>query len=488
MDDCRKTKKRLFSIFEKAKKLNNLNEASHSNKGCIPPDSSDNYTYDFAKNDFENIKLVSTPQKQKAKISKSPSFTERIEKYFINQPSSAPNQKPTISCDTISGVAGNVELEVDNIENLKDDIDLEDSFLSDSFLDTIDTNAIVEMINTTEIFETETQVQNEDMKKYESKSKENFKPLENLESKLDNVSRKKDGCLPKTRTKSNISKKNKKGIESSILHSLKTRGSSPVTKTYKKPKKPEKYYSIFRQNERIDSMTTNMGNEQNTHSISGNGIEMLLTGSGSRQVNERSGKQQKTTNKDLNENGVVKGPARKRGRPPSSKSVKVAVKKQPKTRIKKINVAKKPKNTYGKLSEDKLSSVEIRKIPQHFLDEVLDMLQNEDHEVWQDRNISCNAGIHRYWETRPMVSDKNMKLKYARQFLLRREWLNLSKILCLFNRDEKNNIYYPLLVKYATLCLAHTDKEQFQEFVNSLASITDSSAIIKKCTNISQQH
>ena len=110
-------------------------------------------------------------------------------------------------------------------------------------------------------------------------------------------------------------------------------------------------------------------------------------------------------------------------------------------------MAKKPKNIYGRLSEDKLSSVEIRKIPQHFLDEVLDMLQNEDHQIWKDRNISCNAGIHRYWETRTMVSDKNMKLKYARQFLLRREWLNLSKILCLFNRDEKNNTYYPLLVK-----------------------------------------
>ena len=47
---------------------------------------------------------------------------------------------------------------------------------------------------------------------------------------------------------------------------------------------------------------------------------------------------------------------------------------------------------------------------------------------------------------------------------------------------------FSFLFQYATLCLAHTDKEQFQEFVSSLTNISDSRTIIKKCTKISQQN
>ncbi|TMW39581.1 hypothetical protein DOY81_015339, partial [Sarcophaga bullata] len=240
-----------------------------------------------------------------------------------------------------------------------------------------------------------------------------------------------------------------------------------------------------KQKENIYAMAQNSSNEQNSYRISDNHSENLQIGS--QQVKDQSRKPQKITSTDPNDNKVVEEPKRKRGRPRLSKSSNVAAEKQVKMRIQKINVAKKPKNTYGRLSKDKLNSANVRKIPKDRLDEVLDMLQNEDHEIWKDRNISCNAGIHRYWETRTMTSDQNMKMKYARQFLLRRDWLSLSKILCLSNQDAKNNIYYPLLVKYATLCLAHTDKEQFHKFVNSLITMADSSAIIKKCTKISRQ-
>ena len=225
MDDYRKTKKRLFSIFENAKKRKDLKEASYSNKKYIPPDSPN-----IGPCDFEDTKTISTPQKLKAKISKSPSFTERIDKYFVNQPSSVSNEKLRNSCDTVSGVPGNGEHKIDDTENIKDDDDLEDSFVSDTFLDTIDTNAIVDMINTTGIFEKESQVQNANIKKYDSNSKENFKPPVSSKTKMGNVSCRESSNLPKTITQSNISKKSKKGIEISALHSLKTGVSSPVKK------------------------------------------------------------------------------------------------------------------------------------------------------------------------------------------------------------------------------------------------------------------
>lgn len=190
----------------------------------------------------------------------------------------------------------------------------------------------------------------------------------------------------------------------------------------------------------IDATINIASNKENTHTH----IKKLLTGS---QMKDLSEQLQKEKNLNPEEKEVINEPKRKRGRPRSSTSPKNTVHKK---RIQKINIAKKPKNTCGRLSKDKLNSVNIRKIPKDRLEEVLDMLQNEDHLIWKDRNISCNAGIHRYWENRPMVSDQNIKMKYARQFLLRRDWLNLAKILCLSNQDPKSNIYYPLLVKVNT--------------------------------------
>ena len=229
----------------------------------------------------------------------------------------------------------------------------------------------------------------------------------------------------------------KKTDESSLENQTEKSSDENVTKTITKTLNET---CISKLNDNINSMVNNNSDEQNTHRLPVNHKEKLTTES--QQIKNQSIESQKIRSTDPKDNKVVEEPKRKRGRPRLSPN-----EKQVKMRIKKINIAKKPKNTYGRLSKDKLNSANIRKIPKDRLDEVLDMLQNEDHEIWKDRNISCNAGIHRYWEPRTMTSDQNMKMKYARQFLLRRDWLNLSKILCLSNQDTKNNIYYPLLVK-----------------------------------------
>ncbi|XP_065357186.1 uncharacterized protein LOC135951457 [Calliphora vicina] len=171
---------------------------------------------------------------------------------------------------------------------------------------------------------------------------------------------------------------------------------------------------------------------------------------------------------------------KKRGRPKSDKP-----------RVVKVNVArefqKKPFTKISKLTKDQIKKGSIRKIPKKRLDDVLEMIDDEDHPIWQERNISCNTSIYDYWEPRSVsISDQNMKLKYARQFLLRRDWIGLSKVLYLSNTEAKT--YYPLLSKYATLLLAHTDKEQFNKCIQFLTNMNDSSAVMKKCTKISKEN
>ncbi|XP_037806180.1 myb-like protein V [Lucilia sericata] len=162
-----------------------------------------------------------------------------------------------------------------------------------------------------------------------------------------------------------------------------------------------------------------------------------------------------------------------------------------KSKVLKVNVAKaltKNKVTkFSKLTKEEIKQGSKRKIPQERLEEVLTIIDDEDHPIWEDHNISCSPSIYTYWQQRAhAVSEQNLKIKYARQFLLRRDWINMYKILSLSN--TKLNIYFPLMSKYAALLLAHTDAEQFNKYVQFLTSMVDSSAVLKKCTGIAKDH
>ncbi|KAI8118756.1 hypothetical protein FF38_07029 [Lucilia cuprina] len=162
-----------------------------------------------------------------------------------------------------------------------------------------------------------------------------------------------------------------------------------------------------------------------------------------------------------------------------------------KSKVLKVNVAKAlTKNKtkkFSKLTKEDFKPGAKRKIPQKCLEEVLAIIDDEDHPIWEDRNISCNPSIYTYWQQRAhAVSEQNLKIKYARQFLLRRDWINMYKILSLFN--TKINNYYPLMSKYAALLLAHTDAEQFNKYIQFLTSMVDSSAVLKKCTGMPKDH
>ncbi|XP_023301754.2 putative uncharacterized protein DDB_G0290989 [Lucilia cuprina] len=162
-----------------------------------------------------------------------------------------------------------------------------------------------------------------------------------------------------------------------------------------------------------------------------------------------------------------------------------------KSKVLKVNVAKAlTKNKtkkFSKLTKEDFKQGGKRKIPQKCLEEVLAIIDDEDHPIWEDRNISCNPSIYTYWQQRAhAVSEQNLKIKYARQFLLRRDWINMYKILSLFN--TKINNYYPLMSKYAALLLAHTDAEQFNKYIQFLTSMVDSSAVLKKCTGMPKDH
>uniref|UniRef100_A0A1B0G501 Uncharacterized protein n=1 Tax=Glossina morsitans morsitans TaxID=37546 RepID=A0A1B0G501_GLOMM len=124
-----------------------------------------------------------------------------------------------------------------------------------------------------------------------------------------------------------------------------------------------------------------------------------------------------------------------------------------------------------------------RKIPKNKLTEALEMLRNSDHEFWKDKNISCNPSIHRCYENNPAMTSTYVKLRYARQCLLRRDWDNLIKVLTISLVEEKESRYYPLFVKYAALCLAHIDAELFNTFT-TLITDSEPEKIIKKCTEL----
>ncbi|KAI9585739.1 uncharacterized protein LOC119633869 [Glossina fuscipes] len=136
-----------------------------------------------------------------------------------------------------------------------------------------------------------------------------------------------------------------------------------------------------------------------------------------------------------------------------------------------------------KTYKNNLRASSKRKIPRNKLTEALEMLRNSDHEIWKDENISCNPSIHRCYETNPAMTSTYVKLQYARQCLLRRDWENLIKILTISTVDEKESRYYPLFVKYAALCLAHIDSERFNSFT-TLITDSEPEKIIKKCTEL----
>ncbi|KAM7351108.1 uncharacterized protein ACRADG_004088 [Cochliomyia hominivorax] len=221
---------------------------------------------------------------------------------------------------------------------------------------------------------------------------------------------------------------------------------------------------------------TNTSNE-NLEADNQIAIENSVTGNSSegRITRSRISNNLNTTNtsakSDQDKSGNVKGP-----------------KKSPINKLNKSKELQNPKKTkMCKLTKDQIKRGSNRKIPKNRLDEILEMVDDEDHPLWEDRNISCNAAIYTYWESRYIKSSEhNMKIRYARQFLLRRDWVNLSKVLSLHNSEL--SFYYPLLSKYATILMAHTNSEQFDKLIQYLTSITDSKAVIKKCTKISKHN
>uniref|UniRef100_A0A1A9W065 Uncharacterized protein n=1 Tax=Glossina brevipalpis TaxID=37001 RepID=A0A1A9W065_9MUSC len=134
-----------------------------------------------------------------------------------------------------------------------------------------------------------------------------------------------------------------------------------------------------------------------------------------------------------------------------------------------------------KIHINTLRNTSRRKIPRKTLMESLQMLRNSDHEIWTDQNVSCNPSIHRCYENNPAMTNTYVKLQYARQCLLRRDWKNLIKVLNISMVDEKESCYYPLFVKYAAICLAHVDRQQFNIFTKVITA-SDPETIMKKCT------
>ncbi|KAM7341342.1 uncharacterized protein ACRADG_012252 isoform 1-T3 [Cochliomyia hominivorax] len=136
----------------------------------------------------------------------------------------------------------------------------------------------------------------------------------------------------------------------------------------------------------------------------------------------------------------------------------------------KVNVAKNIKSKMNRrMCKGQSKNYMIRNIPKNRLEEALDMINSS---LWEDRNLSCNPGIHSYWESNDFQASKeNIKLKFARQYLLRRDWSSLCTLLHLPNTDL--NIL-PILSKYAILLMAQTDSEQFDAVVQYITSTTSS--------------
>lgn len=145
-----------------------------------------------------------------------------------------------------------------------------------------------------------------------------------------------------------------------------------------------------------------------------------------------------------------------RGRPPGSKNkpkttvmVPVSMSKRSKTQY----VGMQKANSRQKNNEQPTKTYQpayVRDIPKHRFDEALTMLTDPEHPIWEERNTSCSKSIHRHWdEYVAALSDHNLRLKFARQFLVRRDWINLSKVLSISLQDVVTscNSYYSLFTK-----------------------------------------
>lgn len=132
---------------------------------------------------------------------------------------------------------------------------------------------------------------------------------------------------------------------------------------------------------------------------------------------------------------------------PKEDTKQTAVKRKQASAIKeKLNNVRRLTNKQ-KNFKNNLRASSKRKIPKNKLTEALEMLRNSDHEFWKDKNISCNPSIHRCYENNPAMTSTYVKLQYARQCLLRRDWDNLIKVLTISLVEEKESRYYPLFVK-----------------------------------------
>ncbi|XP_075150195.1 under-developed [Haematobia irritans] len=124
----------------------------------------------------------------------------------------------------------------------------------------------------------------------------------------------------------------------------------------------------------------------------------------------------------------------------------------------------------------------VRHIPRKCLEDSLNKLNNFDDPIWEEKNTSCLTSIHRY--LRPQkCGEIYLKFKYARQFLVRRDWANLAKILSLIAVEAVDRPFLSsLLIKYIALCLAHADKEQFNSFLHMIINTKDGASVLRKCT------
>ncbi|XP_013106386.2 uncharacterized protein LOC106086310 isoform X1 [Stomoxys calcitrans] len=160
--------------------------------------------------------------------------------------------------------------------------------------------------------------------------------------------------------------------------------------------------------------------------------------------------------------------------------------RRPKSSSQKVET---PKNNNDKhRPKAKITNLAIRQIPRERLENTLTLLNEMDHQMWEERNTSCLPSIHRYGHfIRLHNADMALKLKCARQFLLRRDFTNLAKILCLSSKVNTlgKATYYPALAKYGAMCLAQTDQEQFNSFMYMLLNVDDGASVLKRCTQFS---
>ncbi|XP_073823241.1 uncharacterized protein [Musca autumnalis] len=238
----------------------------------------------------------------------------------------------------------------------------------------------------------------------------------------------------------------------------------------------------------------------------------LLTEGGD--PNNTAAKEQGGTNEETRNEVVNEGLKRKRGRPRKDpQSLEQTQEKKKKT--KNLTNKGRPKGAKNKTPSEKARELKrklqksanyqayrerqkqtntrkmlTRQIPQERLEESLTILRDSEHPVWEERNTSCLPSIHYFWNNRPrqQLCQQKLRLKYARQYLLRRDWVNLCRVLCITAMGTYQHItYLPILAKFGAMCLAHNNREQFDAFMQMLVNMDDGRRVLKKVTQIPLQ-